>query len=70
MLTPKQKRIFEYIKKYIKEKGCSPSLKEIGRHFNLAKSTAHEHVETLRVKGYLKKLENQPKKKNIDGSNQ
>ena len=61
MLTPKQKRIFEYIKKYIKEKGCSPSLKEIGRHFNLAKSTAHEHVETLRVKGYLKKLENQPR---------
>ena len=61
MLTPKQKRIFEYIKKYIKEKGCSPSLEEIGRHFKLAKSTAHEHVETLRGKGYLKKIENQPR---------
>ena len=61
MLTPKQKRIFEYIKNYIKEKDCSPSLEEIGRHFKLAKSTAHEHVETLKGKGYLKKIENQPR---------
>jgi len=61
MLTPKQKRIFEYIKTYIKEKDCSPSLEEIGRHFKLAKSTAHEHVETLKGKGYLKKIENQPR---------
>ena len=61
MLTPKQKQIFEYIKKYIKENDYSPSLEEIGRHFRLAKSTVHQHVETLRDKGYLNKLENQPR---------
>lgn len=61
MLTPKQKQIYEYIKKYIKGKGYSPSLKEIGRHFKLVKSTAHQHVTTLEEKGYLKKIGNRPR---------
>ena len=59
MLTPKQKKIFEYIKKYIKENDYSPSLEEIGRHFKLVKSTVHQHVETLKEKGYLNKLDYQ-----------
>lgn len=53
MLTLKQKQIFEYIKKYIKKKGCSPTQKEIGKHFGLVKSTVHQHVETLKEKGAL-----------------
>ena len=61
MLTPKQKKIFEYIRKYLKENDYSPSLEEIGRRFGLAKSTVHQHIETLREKGYLKKIENQPR---------
>jgi len=61
MLTPKQKQILEYIKNYIKEKDYSPSLKETGKHFKLVKSTVHQHIETLRVKGYLKKIENKPR---------
>lgn len=61
MLTPKQKQIFEYIKKYIRENDYSPSLEEIGRHFKLVKSTIHQHIETLRQKGYLRKIENQPR---------
>ena len=58
-LTPKQKQIFEYIKRYIRENDYSPSLEEIGRHFKLVKSTIHQHVEALRTKGYLNKIENQ-----------
>jgi len=61
MLTPKQKKIFEYIKRYIKEKDYSPSLEEMGKHFGLVKSTIHQHVGTLREKGYLKNIENQPR---------
>lgn len=53
MLTPKQKQIFEYIKKYIKKKGYSPTQKEIGKHFGLVKSTIHQHIEALKEKGYL-----------------
>ena len=59
MLTPKQKPILDYIKKYIKEKGYSPSLEEVGKRFKLAKSTIHQHVEELKEKGYLNKLDYQ-----------
>jgi len=53
MLTKKQKQIFEYIKKYTKKKGYSPTQKEIGRRFGLVKSTVHQHIETLKEKGVL-----------------
>jgi len=53
MLTQKQKQIFEYIKKYIKKKGYSPTQKEIGKRFGLVKSTVHQHIEALKEKGVL-----------------
>ena len=59
MLTPKQKQVFEYIKKFAKKKGYSPTQKEIGKHFGLVKSTIHQYIEALREKGYLNKLDNQ-----------
>jgi SOS regulatory protein LexA len=59
MLTLKQKKVFDYIKKYSKKKGYSPTQKEIGKHFGLVKSTVHQHIETLKEKGYLNKLDNQ-----------
>lgn len=62
MLTPKQKQILDYIKKYIKEKDYAPSLEDMRRRFKLSsRSTIHQHVETLREKGYLSKIENQPR---------
>jgi len=62
MLTKKQKQTLDYITKYIKENDYAPSLEEIKRHFRLSSvSTVHEHVEALREKGYLKKIENQPR---------
>jgi len=62
MLTKRQKQILDYITKYIKENNYAPSLEEIKRHFRLSSvSTIHQHVETLREKGYLKKIENQPR---------
>jgi len=69
MLSPKQKQIFEYIKKYIKNHGYSPSLEEIGRHFGLFKSTIHQHVEALKEKGYLNKTENQPRSIELNKKN-
>jgi len=61
-LTKRQKQIFDYVAKYIKKNNYAPSLEEIGRHFRLSSvSTVHQHIETLRTKGYLKKIENQPR---------
>ncbi len=59
MLTKRQKQILDYIKKFVKEKDYSPSLEEIGKRFGLVKSTIHQHVETLKEKGYLDKSDYQ-----------
>jgi len=62
MLTKRQKQILDYITKYIKKNEYAPSLEEIGKHFKLSSvATVHQHVETLRLKGCLKKVENQPR---------
>ncbi|MEK7665127.1 MAG: transcriptional repressor LexA [Patescibacteria group bacterium] len=55
LLTPKQKQILDYIKKYIKEKDYSPSYEEVAKHFKIKKPTVYQYVETLIEKGYLKK---------------
>jgi len=57
MLTPKQKQILEYLKKCLKKNGYSPSLDEAAKHFKLAKSTIHQHIEELKEKGYLEKTD-------------
>ena len=60
MLTKRQKQILDYIKKFLKEKDYAPSLEEIRRHFRLSsRSTAHHHIESLKKRGYLKKLDYQ-----------
>jgi len=62
MFTKRQKQILDYITSYIKEKDYAPSLEEIKKHFKLSSaSTVHQHVKALKEKGYLKKIENQPR---------
>lgn len=65
MLTPKQKKIKEYFKNYQKKRGYSPSFEEAAKHFKLAKSTIHEHVEALKEKGYLEKINYKARAVNI-----
>jgi len=61
-LTPKQKKVLDYITSYTQKKGYAPSLEEIKLHLKLkAISTIHEHVNALKEKGYLKKEENLPR---------
>ena len=54
-LTPKQKKIIDFITSYQQGKGFSPTHKEIGKKFHLAISTVHEHLSALEKKGYIKK---------------
>jgi len=60
-LTPKQKNILDFVITFTTGQGYAPSLEEIGKKFNLAISTVHQHVKALETKGYLKKEENQPR---------
>lgn len=60
MLTKRQKQILDFIKSSTSNKGYSPSLEEIAKHFKLSSpATVHEHVENIRKKGFLGKKENQ-----------
>lgn len=58
-LTKKQKMIYDFINEYRAENGISPTIEEIRKKFKLkAISTIHEHLATLKNKGYLSKDEN------------
>ncbi len=62
MLTKRQKQILDYITKFIKKNDYAPSLEEIKEHFKLSSvATVHQHVEAIREKGFLNKIENQPR---------
>lgn len=68
MLTKKQKNILDFIKIYAKENDYSPTLYEIAKHFKLASvATVHQHVNALKEKGYLSKIENQRRSINVFG---
>lgn len=65
MLTKRQKQILNYIEKFIEKNDYSPTLKEIKRHFKLSSvSTVHEHIQALRNKGYLNKIDGKPRSLN------
>lgn len=54
MLTPKQKQILGFIENFIKENEYAPSYREIADHFGFSSvATVAEHVENLKLKGYL-----------------
>ena len=67
MLTKKQKELLDFINKFSKKKGYSPSIPELAKHFDRAVGTIHEHVQKLQENGYLKKIAN--KARSIETSN-
>src|ERR1035437_1741323 len=55
-LTKKQKQVFDFITEYIQENGISPTIEEIRKKLKLrAISTIHEHINTLKKKGFISK---------------
>jgi len=55
-LTKKQKQVFDFITEYIQENGISPTIEEIRKNLKLkAISTIHEHINTLKKKGFIYK---------------
>lgn len=58
-LTKRQAQILEFVTSYIKQQNFAPSYREIGQHFGLSSTaTVAEHIESLKLKGYLKHAEN------------
>ncbi len=55
-LTSKQKNVYEFLKKHIKNTGYPPSVREVCEAVGLSStSSAHAHLETLENKGYIRR---------------
>jgi repressor LexA len=62
MMTPtlynKERQTLEFITQFIQRFGYAPTLKEIGNALGMnSVATVHEHLDKLRHKGYIKKLD-------------
>jgi repressor LexA len=58
-LTRRQREIYDYICRFVADHGYSPSLEEIGAHFELSSvATVHKHVQHLVDKRFLRKAWN------------
>jgi repressor LexA len=53
--TEKQLKIMEFIQQFRAERGISPTLEEIARHFGVTKITIYEHINQLERKGAIKR---------------
>ncbi len=57
-LYARERQLLEFITQFIQRYGYSPTLKEIGEALGMGSpATVHEHVDKLRQKGFLRKLD-------------
>ena len=57
-LTKKQKRILEYIEKFMSDNAYPPTFMDICNRFSLTIGTVQDHIYVLVKKGYLEKIKN------------
>jgi repressor LexA len=56
-LTDRQKTIYEFLLKTIREKGFAPSIPEIGKQFKIASTNGvSDHLKALERKGYIRRV--------------
>src|SRR5437870_7530544 len=56
-LTSRQKEIYDFLLKSIREKGYAPSIPEIGVKFNIASTNGvSDHLKALEKKGYIRRV--------------
>jgi len=58
VLYPRERQVLEFITQFIQRFGYAPTLKEIGEALGMhSPATVHEHIDHLRNKGYIKKID-------------
>src|SRR6266705_2952633 len=56
-LTPRQKRIYDFLSGSIRDKGYAPSIPEIGQRFKITSTRGvFDHLQALERKGYIKRV--------------
>lgn len=59
-LTPKQKKVLDFVRKYSEKHEFAPSLQEICKHLGVSSpATVHQHLSALASKGFLEREKNQ-----------
>jgi len=57
VLTDRQKAIYDFLLKTIRERGFAPSIPEIGRQFKIASTNGvSDHLKALEKKGYIRRI--------------
>lgn len=54
-LTARQQRIFDWVREFRSRHGVPPTVREIGRHFRMASSSAFGHLRLIEKKGFLRR---------------
>jgi repressor LexA len=55
-LTKRQRQLLNYLEKFLREKGYSPSLQELARGLRLSSvATVHKHLKGLEEKGFIER---------------
>ncbi|HLD24347.1 repressor LexA [Candidatus Gottesmanbacteria bacterium RIFCSPLOWO2_01_FULL_49_10] len=58
ILYPKERQLLDFITQFIQRYGYAPTLKEIGLAMGIhSPATVHEHIDKLRIKGFINKLD-------------
>jgi len=60
-ITGRQKEILDFVDKFIRENVYSPTIREIGDHFQMSPKSAHDIVVALKRKGFLKSKNGKPR---------
>lgn len=56
-----RRRILQFVQKFVRQEGYSPSYREIGEELRIAVSTVSYHVSILKLEGLLSREDGQPR---------
>ena len=60
-LTKKQDRIFGFVRKHVQNIGYPPTVREIGMAFGISEKGAHDHLNAIEKKGYIRRIPKKPR---------
>jgi repressor LexA len=69
MLTERQQAVFDFIVHFRRDHGCSPSIPEIQKHFQIrSPNGVVGHLQALEAKGYIKRSDRGSRQIDLAGS--
>lgn len=57
-MTDRQKEVFDFIKSFIDKNKYPPSIRDIGKEFNITVKGSFDHIRAIEKKGWIKHIPN------------